>query len=169
MGWRPYEGMAEVMFGPRLYGYVNVSCFCYGEKGGQYLLSTAIVSSSSHTEDGQPRLPVWSDEKDDIVVACPRSLAVEVIEESQRELNYIWVHQVSRDPDDWRHDGHPRGWMSLRVYDETTRRHFQWTLSTKALREVLRQCQEKGIDPRRLARSQIRRHDNDDIGRIEIR
>lgn len=106
---KPYTGNANLMLGPELFGYVNVGHFVYGNKGGQFLLWGAWVWQEPYTSSGERRLPVWSDHHDNIVVACPRDLSIFLVKESDdtSEL-FMWVHTVSRDPEHWRHDRHPR-------------------------------------------------------------
>lgn len=108
MGYRPYNGAVDAMFGPNYYGYVDADCFRYGDRGGRFLLEGASVSQAPHTKGGLiQRLPVWSDEDDKLIVACPSWWSIPVVAEDGVNEGFVWVHRVSQDIDHWRHDRHP--------------------------------------------------------------
>jgi hypothetical protein len=105
---RAYLGCADQMIGPSWYGYIDQWAVYLGEKGGKYLVAGASIDQESRMPDGHPRIPVWSDEKDRIVIACPSSLKLRTVEETQVALDSLmWVHLIDRDPSKFRHDLHP--------------------------------------------------------------
>jgi len=109
---KAWRGWANQMIGPGLYGYIDAQHFRYGENGGRFVFRNATVDQRPHTEEGEERLPIWSEiETDDIVVACPPDMVFDTVEEGgDGEGLSVWVHRISRDPEHWRHDVHP---MSL--------------------------------------------------------
>jgi len=105
---RPYTGSAGAMTGPGWFGYVSADEFWYGEKGGRFLSEGAPVSQEPLTPTGKKRLPIWSElDTDDIVVACPSDMVFPTVEEGDNDW-VIWVHKISRDPEHWCHDYHPK-------------------------------------------------------------
>jgi len=102
---KPYEGVMEDMRGPNRYGYVNPNTFFYGEHGGRYVDGWAIVSKEAK-KDGEPCIPVWSDESGDIWVALPSDFPVSLMGEKETQ-GFVWVHRISRAPEFWGSAFHP--------------------------------------------------------------
>lgn len=105
---RAYTGSPEGMIGPGLYGYVDVAGLVLGEKGGRYLLASATIVQQPKDLEGNPRLPVWSDARDRIVVACPPSIRLQAVPDpGHYDESLVWVDHIERDPSRYRHDLHP--------------------------------------------------------------
>lgn len=105
---RPYTGAVGQMIGPGWFGYVDGDQFLYGEKGGRFLREWASICQEPYTDEGEKRLPVWSERgNDDIIVACPSTIAFSTVGEGENE-GLVWVHKISRNAEHWRHDKHPK-------------------------------------------------------------
>jgi len=111
---KPFVGCVDMMLGPSLYGYVDQTAVRLGETGGKYLSGAASLTQDSKTMEGQLRVPVWSDKDDRIVIAYPRHLVVPCISEDiQVTETLIWVHEIDRDPEMYRHDCHPMSFEAI--------------------------------------------------------
>ena len=111
---KPFVGCADMMIGSGLYGYVDQTAVHLGETGGKYLSGAASITQDSKTMDGRLRVPVWSDQDDRIVIAYPRHLVVPCISEDiQVTETLIWVHEIDRDPEMYRHDCHPMSFEAI--------------------------------------------------------
>jgi hypothetical protein len=106
---KPYTGCADGILGAGWYGYIDPQCFCYGENGHKYIYSYAGVSQKAQTDDGEHRIPIWTDKNDRLWAAFPQRMSFEVVEgpTSPYDETYVRVDHISRDPKHWQATFHP--------------------------------------------------------------
>lgn len=99
------------MIGPERYGYVDRQHIYLGTDGSIYIDARAGVYQDGKNSEGTLRLPLWSDENDRLLIACPQNLqcvfGIAEAPEPWKE-GLVYVDDFVVDPTYWRHDAHPR-------------------------------------------------------------
>lgn len=108
---KPYRGRIDGMIGPGKYGYVDRQHIYLGTDGSIYIEARAGVYQEGKNSEGTLRLPLWSDENDHVLIACPQDIQyVFGIADSPDpgEEGLVYVDDFVVDIAYWRHDVHPR-------------------------------------------------------------